>query len=377
MAAVNTRAIGLFLVLAVLALPAGARAAEGAAGGPGTVSGCSAGWRSVPTPDVGEGQFFGVAATSPTDAWAVGATFAGGGPYLQLIEHWDGSKWNVVPSPPVLRPSKLVDVAAVTPTDAWAVGTVFGGGLSEPLLEHWDGRSWRRVAVPVAHVGLTGVSAASARDVWAVGSDTVLHWGGTRWTGVAGLGVDLTDVVAVTGRDVWVVGVTDQAFAAHWDGRRWRRFRLGQPADPGANAYVSLMSVTAATANDVWAGGGYEEGNTIRQPILYRWRGRRWERQRLTPRANGAVGELYGIVARSTTDVWAVAWDDPVVVGDGSTIPHWNGKNWASRKPVLGRALWAVASDRGAHLWAVGSTGNPTYDGDTATPTPLIQRHAC
>jgi hypothetical protein len=40
-----------------------------------------------------------VAATSATDAWIVGGTLPTPTQQLTLIEHWNGSKWTVTPSP--------------------------------------------------------------------------------------------------------------------------------------------------------------------------------------------------------------------------------------------------------------------------------------
>lgn len=55
-----------------------------------------------------------MAAVSPGDAWAVGGTA------LTLIDHWDGNRWRVFPSPNV--EGELHAVTAITPCDVWAVG---------------------------------------------------------------------------------------------------------------------------------------------------------------------------------------------------------------------------------------------------------------
>src|SRR5262249_9928274 len=60
-------------------------------------------------------------------------------------------------------------------TDAWAVGSTVpaGPGIDRALILHWNGRTWKPVPVPdTGHTkgsALTGVSAGSPRDVWAVG----------------------------------------------------------------------------------------------------------------------------------------------------------------------------------------------------------------
>ncbi len=94
-----------------------------------------------------------------------------------MIEHFDGTRWSIVPSadPPV-GASSLTGVTAIAPDDAWAVGNTvpFPKDLDEdPLIEHWDGKRWS--IVPAAATGATSttlaaVAARGAKDVWAVGS---------------------------------------------------------------------------------------------------------------------------------------------------------------------------------------------------------------
>jgi hypothetical protein len=63
-----------------------------------------------------------VAATSPTDAWAVGIPYTNTGT-KSLIEHWDGTTWTRVPTPNPNSDSYLSAVAATSPANAWAVGS--------------------------------------------------------------------------------------------------------------------------------------------------------------------------------------------------------------------------------------------------------------
>ena len=59
-----------------------------------------------------------MAATSAANAWAVGRT---------LIEHWNGRRWIVQPSPSVgVSANSLNSVAAVSAPSAWAVGSYRG-----------------------------------------------------------------------------------------------------------------------------------------------------------------------------------------------------------------------------------------------------------
>jgi hypothetical protein len=168
-----------------------------------------------------------VAASSSTDAWAVGHRFdsidhAG----HALIEHHDGTSWTISPSAdgPASLQSALSGVTARTASDAWAVGSFTrANNLIRTLIEHWDGTSWTRVMSPNAgHPAggdLSGVTSLAADDVWAVGGygqgapgrTLIEHWDGMAWTVVPSpnKGPFPNSLSAVTGiapDDVWAVG---------------------------------------------------------------------------------------------------------------------------------------------------------------------------
>jgi hypothetical protein len=83
--------------------------------------------------------------------------------------HWNGTAWKQQPSPSQGHVSDLVGVAATSATNAWAVGGA--------LIVHWNGTTWKRQPspTPTPTVFLYG---AAATNVWAVGSHfhtLVLH----------------------------------------------------------------------------------------------------------------------------------------------------------------------------------------------------------
>jgi hypothetical protein len=147
----------------------------------------------MPVP-ASDADVLALAPVSSSDVWAVG-----GQPGVTLIEHWDGKSWSVVPSPNVTGDgvvgNGLLSAAAVSATDVWAVGlTTYqtdpdSDQYGRTLTEHWDGTRWSIVPSPnsdAIHIDseLSGVSAVSAGDVWAVGGDGpyVLHWDGKSWS---------------------------------------------------------------------------------------------------------------------------------------------------------------------------------------------------
>ena len=103
-----------------------------------------------------------MAATSAANAWAVGRT---------LIEHWNGRRWAVQPSPTT---GEVGAVTATSASSAWAVGGYQNSTPpSRTFIEHWNGRRW--IVQPSPSVGvsannLNSVAAVSASSGWAVGS---------------------------------------------------------------------------------------------------------------------------------------------------------------------------------------------------------------
>jgi serine/threonine protein kinase len=286
-------------------------------------------------------------------AWAVGWNLPAQTP---VIYHWDGATWTQSPSPSLAPYSELKAVAATSPTDAWAVGD---NGAA--LVEHWDGSAWTQVAAPQPPPAsvLNGVAAVSPASAWAVGYtyDTsggdpnwkclIEHWDGTSWTVVPTRpGGYLSAVTATSATDVWAVGSTDtgstggnggEPLILHWDGTAW----TSVPA-PGTTG-EALYGVAATSATDAWAVGG----NGSFDSLILRWDGTAWTS---VPAPSTAGGLLSGVTAASPTSAWAV----------GSTVLRWDGTAWQQ----VGHAstwdgLQGVATISPASAWAAGGTGAP------------------
>jgi hypothetical protein len=128
-------------------------------------------WTMVPTPFIGyDSELDSVTALGPGDIWAVGIQLAS----QTLVEHWNGSSWSIVPSPNASGQgvhSFFSGVAALGPNDIWAAGGAPGPASTRTLVEHWDGSAWRIVSSPPADTDaeLLGLAAGGGGPLLAVG----------------------------------------------------------------------------------------------------------------------------------------------------------------------------------------------------------------
>lgn len=283
-------------------------------------------WSIVPSQNPGAtaDALFGVAALAPNNIWAVGDYTDSNYKTQPLIEQWNGTTWNVMSGPtPLSYPSLLNAVAATSPTDIWAVGTYYGNKAQKTLIEHWDGSTWSMVPSPNAGSStnaLNGVAAVSTNDVWAVGyrynkvgnSFTLTeHWNGKSWKMAAGphadsFSSDLLGVTAIATDNVWAVGSFSSGFpnrqtlTEQWDGSSWNY--VSSPNPSGAVKSV-LNGVAAVSSNDVWAVGNAETNGVV-QTLVEQWDGSSWN---IVPSPNGGstVNALAGdTVVPGQSQLW-------------------------------------------------------------------------
>jgi hypothetical protein len=324
----------------------------------GAVFASTTGWRVQPSPKV-SGDLVAVAASSSTNAWAVGSASNGA-----LIEHWNGTAWRIQKSPDLT--ARLAGVSATSPTNAWAVGSYNG----KNLIEHWNGRAWRvrRSPTPPGAV-LYGVDATSRTNAWAVGWYTkrhfrtlIEHWNGTSWnvqkspndTKNGLVDNQLFAVAATSSNNAWAVGFSDfdagpggpfPGLIEHWNGTAWKiqKSPSGWP----------LTGVAATSRTNAWAVPSFGH--------IVHWNGNSWKVQK-SPKLNGATfpdpaNPPTAVTATSSTNAWATS---PCC--KSGKIVHWNGKTWRIQKsPNLNAIPFDVAATSRTNAWAVGSSGNPNF----------------
>jgi hypothetical protein len=290
--------------------------------------------------------------------------------------------WTVFPTPLAGGVYYSVEgFAALAPDNIWAAGyevTDPTNATTQPLILHWNGAAWQPASVPAGAGALTGISAVSANDIWALGytgkydsypggadeHPLAFHWDGTGWTATpapatAGPARYL-GVAAVAANDVWAVGAIDsstpQSLLAHWDGAAWRAV-----AHPDLTGRQYLTAVAAAGPNAVWAAGYFypaADPNSRGQVALERWDGQQW---RVVYSA--AAGTLEGLALAGPDDVW-VTGARAIPIGPTLVLTaHWNGTAWQETpdRPNQAynnatRGITAAPND----VWTVGDS--PTGD---------------
>ena len=227
---------------------------------------------------------------------------------------------------------------------------------------------------------LSALAAISARNIWAIGEsydkDTLVtnqlieHWDGSSWRIVAdpaGSHFRPLAITTLSARDIWVGGerrYDESAVAEHWNGKQWTVFDT-----PAAG---QLDGLSAASSSDIWAVGGlFDRDDTLDfTSLIEHWNGHAWSESRQT--ISNTV--LTGVAAVSSNDVWAVGrYGEPAAHGR-ELIEHWSGMGWRIAKtpsqPIPGD-LNAISSGRHGDLWAVGRDIN-SYGGSQ----PVAQRES-
>jgi len=300
----------------------------------------------------------GMTETSASDAWAVGSipTARDGSTAdsrsAALIVHWNGTTWSQVAVPEAGSVEALTGVAATSATDAWAVGSYYN---TRTLILHWAGSSWQEVASPTGGV-LTGVAVGPSGVAWAVGQTIngwplILRLVGGKWQNVTAPDLPSTvleSVVATSPSNAWAVGVSDtKPLILHWNGTAWSKAPVPSPAGGG-----TLEDVTAAQDGTAWA-----VGTSFAAPgrtFILRWNGTVWTQVPSPTPASGAA--LEGVTASGTKGAWAVGTE---LANPGRTfVLRWNGTSWTQvPSPDPGTksdTLTRVVAIPGGPTWAIG-----------------------
>jgi hypothetical protein len=181
---------------------------------------------------------------------------------------------------------------------------------------------------------------------------------------------ELHAVASVSANDVWAVGTSDntlgvnQTLILHWDGTAWGIV----PSPTTGMVEGNLLGVAAVSTNDVWAVGSFLPTKGGGQALIEHWNGHKWS----VVKNPSTVGTgLQAVAAVSANDVWAVGNSSNASGVSQTLIEHWNGKQWsivASPSPsTQTNFLLGVTAVSTNDVWAVGSFRNASGAFQTLT----------
>jgi len=249
----------------------------------------------------------------------------------------------------------LRSVWAASADDVFAVGSK--GTILRRTNDAWTAMDSGTTAT------LRAVWGTSSSDVWAAGpSGVVLHYDGSAWSPVPGATTDIEQIWGSSATDVWFVGQGTVLRSS------------GGPLTVAVSFGAILLVGAGTSPNDAWVGG--ESSN------LRRWNGSTW-----TTVTTGAGPSVSAVLALGPADVWVTTgtngketvhftgsptWTFKHVTtlftslsalgpndiwgAGGSKVSHWDGTAWstpAAPIPGAGGPLYSVAT-RPGHAWAVG-----------------------
>jgi hypothetical protein len=149
--------------------------------------------------------------------------------------------------------------------------------------------------------------------------------------------------VALSRNDAWAVGSSVRDYdpiIEHWDGTNWK---VVPSVSFGGGTETDLSSISASSADDIWA-----VGQLTIEPLIEHWDGTRWTLKRI-PQSHWQYWSdhrmnaiLYGVAAIATDDVWTT----------GFRLEHWDGQKWHAGSSRTGGSAIGASSPR--DVWDVG-----------------------
>ena len=145
----------------------------------------------------------------------------------------------------------------------------------------------------------------------------------------------LNGAVAISTHDAWAVGSFDsnggsevKTLVLHWDGSQWSVVN-----SPNPGTFNFLNTVTAASADDIWAVGNYYIGSgSPSRTLIEHWNGSQWSIVK-SPNVGMHDNFLNSVTAVSAKDAWTVGVANDSNNISHALIEHWNGTNWSIQEP--------------------------------------------
>ena len=334
----------------------------------------------------------GVSAVGPNDIWAVGEQ-----PNGALVERWNGARWRRITIPPSASHSATIAHRRSQRSQQYRhltfgpLARAAGSARSARSSNIGTERGWT-LNPALSSIGkgigyLTGVSASSSSNIWAVGTfeprgnpcadsfstqkmpvtrPLVLHWNGTAWSRVSvpvlASRSTLYSALALSPRNVWAVGHQQfgnrsRTLIEHWNRRRWR---VVASPHPGQSRSGILWGISGMGSKDIWAVGYYSSSGTRQRTLIEYWNGSSWRICSSPNHGTCHLNPLQSVAVSSKNSGWAVG--SASYCGHPKSqafAAHWNGTKWSPVPAANGGSetfLTGVVAEGSTAVWAVGTT---------------------
>ena len=283
-----------------------------------------------------------VSCVSEDDCTVVGSIATDGGlgnNAVPLAVHWNGSKWQVQPTPAPPAPSGLQYVSCTRTgadgqRDHSTVCSAVGVGYGTGIAERWDGVSWQLQDLKIpsgGRVELQGISCATVTECVSVGK------------------VFIDPVCSTCTGDPTLQpppGPCSYGCFAdeHWDGASWDyRFVPSTPNYADRGFYEQLLDVSCPAPGTCFTVGYF----TFQPTFAERLTGSSWAIQK-TPDPSG----YNSVSCATTTSCTSVATQRDSTVGlEKGLATHWDGSHWSDQP---------MRSPAGSNVYRLNSISCPT-----------------
>jgi hypothetical protein len=271
----------------------------------------------------------GIAAGSPKSVWIVGSASGKKGGAGMILRSTGGAFKSALKLP---VGSNVTSIAASSATNAWAIGSTLTGALAI----HWNGHKWKSMKLPKVSgsvIDPDAVSTSGPDNAWflSVGeSVTATHWNGHAFSNhTFAPPTDGAFSVIATGSptNTWIGGYISvvsgttsrqEALTYHWKGGKFVRVTAPSPA------YESILTGITAVGSHTYAVGlgnpkvfhNGVEGTAF----ALQFTGGHWKNEHVTQHGKVSAFEAVGASADAVVavGVWSVA---PECTANYKSIP--------------------------------------------------------
>jgi tripartite motif-containing protein 71 len=260
-------------------------------------------WKVVSTPNpagAGESRLEGVSCTSSKSCTAVGYYRTSSTAFSTLTERWNGISWSIVPSPNAtgFARNNLYGVSCGGASDCWAVGKSAytateeeAGKMPTALLEHWNGSGWNIVVASKPPTQLTAVSCFSATACMAVSGSSsespTERWNGSSWSRdfpafpSGGSAVTLNGVACAAESSCTAVGSYTvnghtAPLAERWNGLSWVVQKTIDPTGTIEEVTSGSLNAVSCWSTEACTAVGTRGTESESAPLIEGWDGTDW-----------------------------------------------------------------------------------------------------